>query len=145
MAVGFDGDEFRRQALLERVLHWTNGHPYLTQKLCQLVASQEPPCASPKEIDGIVMAEFVSPGKDRLDSNLSFVRMRMQGSHEPARRQQLKLYRSILNGGNVLDQPGSPGVSGLQLTGLVKPDSEGRLHVRNRIYEQVFGEAWSRQ
>src|SRR5262249_48606268 len=27
--------EAEAQALLDRVLHWTGGHPYLTQRLCQ--------------------------------------------------------------------------------------------------------------
>src|SRR5499427_2138422 len=38
LARGLRRDEKTNAALLKRVLHWTGGHPYLTQRLCQAVA-----------------------------------------------------------------------------------------------------------
>src|SRR4051794_4102374 len=38
LAQGFGADDPAGQALLKRVQYWTNGHPYLTQHLCQSVA-----------------------------------------------------------------------------------------------------------
>src|SRR5439155_4196090 len=40
LAKGLGRDAKTRQALLERVLYWTGGHPYLTQRLCQAVAEE---------------------------------------------------------------------------------------------------------
>ena len=38
LANGLGREEKHAISLLKRVLHWTNGHPYLTQRLCQAVA-----------------------------------------------------------------------------------------------------------
>src|SRR5438093_2535754 len=38
LANGLGREEKLAISLLKRVLHWTNGHPYLTQRLCQAVA-----------------------------------------------------------------------------------------------------------
>src|SRR5207302_3531615 len=41
--VGTPGrSEKEARALLKRVLYWTGGHPYLTQRLCQAVAATPP-------------------------------------------------------------------------------------------------------
>ena len=38
LAEGIGNDQAHSEQLLQRVLSWTAGHPYLTQKLCRLVA-----------------------------------------------------------------------------------------------------------
>src|SRR5262249_2275194 len=38
LARGLKREEEVRAALLKRILYWTGGHPYLTQRLCQAVA-----------------------------------------------------------------------------------------------------------
>ena len=43
LARGLDSDEQTGRALLQRILYWTGGHPYLTQRLCQAVAEGRPP------------------------------------------------------------------------------------------------------
>jgi hypothetical protein len=40
LAQGFEGKVSNPQALLEEVLAWTGGQPFLTQKLCQLILTQ---------------------------------------------------------------------------------------------------------
>jgi len=42
LATGLGDSETEGQQLLKRVLHWTNGHPYLTQRLCRAVADLTP-------------------------------------------------------------------------------------------------------
>src|SRR2546426_37662 len=41
LAHGWGGDAATGAQRLERVLHWTGGHPYLTQRLCQAVSVRE--------------------------------------------------------------------------------------------------------
>src|SRR4029079_11876668 len=38
LARGLRRDEKTNAAMLKRILHWTGGHPYLTQRLCHAVA-----------------------------------------------------------------------------------------------------------
>jgi hypothetical protein len=52
---GRPAKEARR--LLKRILHWTGGHPYLTQKLCQRVAS-EPGIHTPAGVDRLCRSLF---------------------------------------------------------------------------------------
>src|SRR5207249_3782077 len=38
------------EALLKRILYWTGGHPYLTQRVCQAVAG-DPSAPTPDSVD----------------------------------------------------------------------------------------------
>ena len=41
LAAGLKGTTSQTEAVIGRVMHWTGGHPYLTQKLCAELAAQE--------------------------------------------------------------------------------------------------------
>src|SRR5205823_5822602 len=58
--------------------------------------------------------------------------------------QALAIYGQILRGKWVADDSHSSAKTDLKLTGVVRP-KDGRLILRNRIYEQVFGPAWLRE
>lgn len=75
------------------------------------------------------------------DSNLQFVRdMLIKHSDNPDTL--LSTYRTIRIGNRpVFDGQQSPIHTHLKLSGLVRRE-EGRLKVRNRIYEQVFDQDW---
>src|SRR5262249_34448156 len=92
---GLGGTEERSEQTLRRILHWTGGHPYLTQKLCQTAANGAD--CDEARIDSYVEAELLSPQASLSDSNLRFVRDRVTkgGRLTPA---MLKLYRRIRRG-----------------------------------------------
>jgi hypothetical protein len=48
LAPGLGGDEQTAKRLLARVLYWTGGHPYLTQRLCRAVAELNAAEPNPK-------------------------------------------------------------------------------------------------
>ena len=48
---GCDDDEKTNAALLKRILYWTGGHPYLTQRLCQAVAEDASVEDSLRDVD----------------------------------------------------------------------------------------------
>src|SRR5271166_554397 len=141
LARGLPGDSTDRAEALERALYWTDDHPYLTQKVCQLAAEASSGAVSPGEIDRIVEKEFFAPGLERKETNLSFVRNRLVGRGETTRR-LLRLYQQALRGEAVRDDALSPIHNELKLIGLLKEREDGVLVVRNRIYERVFGEKW---
>jgi AAA-like domain/WD domain, G-beta repeat len=130
-----------RDKLLDEVLSWTGGHPYLTQKVCLLAAEQLRQGFS-ADIAGIVQTEFFTPGAEHGDSNLHFVRNQVANRGVKTTR-LLRLYARVWRGKPpVKHEPASAMQNELKLAGLVKPNPDGTLKVRNRIYEKVFNESW---
>jgi hypothetical protein len=127
--------------LLDRILYWTNGHPYLTQRLCQAVA-QAGPATSLAVVDQACEGLFLSNRARERDDNLLFVRERLlRGDLDLA--SLLHFYEHVLGGRRVADDETNPLVSALRLSGVTRPRA-GRLEVRNRIYERVFDRNWVR-
>jgi WD40 repeat protein len=129
----------RGQLLLERILSWTGGHPYLTQRLCRAVA-EEPAVASPADVDRLCEGLFLSRKAREVDDNLVFVRNRLLRS-EVELASLLELYRQVQQGKRVADDETNPLASVLRLSGVARAEA-GVLRVRNRIYEGVFDREW---
>ncbi|MCP5107441.1 MAG: hypothetical protein GY950_28900, partial [bacterium] len=127
--------------ILKRILYWTGGHPYLTQKLCRIVVDEEIENYSDESIDVLVERHFLSPDVHRRDSNLNFVRDRLVPDKKLGRK-LLMLYRRILKGRPITDEPLSSIHSALKLSGVVVPRKNRQLSVRNRIYERIFTTKW---
>ncbi len=127
--------------ILARVLHWTGGHPYLTQKVCAEVVTRGDQW-SDERIDELVEQLFLA-AEARKETNLQFIRDQLRESAE--RAGMLRLYRRVWAGQRVADEERSVAKSRLKLAGLVKPTADGRLIVRNRIYERVFDRQWVRE
>ncbi len=62
--------------LLKRILHWTGGHPYLTQRLCKAVAEDARVLHS-QGVDQLCEELFFAKRASEQDDNLLFVRERM--------------------------------------------------------------------
>ncbi len=131
------------EAIFARIYHWTNGHPYLTQKLCLTVAEAENGRWSDERVDELVESLFLSE-EARSESNLKFVQNNIL--NHPRRDELLKLYRRVLKKGEtgVGDDGQSPTHNRLKLSGIVEAE-DGRLRVRNEIYRRVFDLAWVRR
>jgi WD40 repeat protein len=126
-------------ALLKRVLYWTGGHPYLTQRLCQAVA-EEGSITGDKGVDRLCKELFTSPRARESDHNLLFVREQLlRGGHDLS--SLLDLYAKVWKRRNVRDAGDDPRISLLRLSGVTRAES-GRLKVRNRIYNSVFDKIW---
>jgi WD40 repeat protein len=144
LAAGLDGATGRRgdrasKALLQRVLYWTDGHPYLTQRLCQAVA-EDGTVTTPAGVDRLCEELFLSPRAREKDDNLLFVRERLLRSEaDPAGL--LDLYGQVRRGNRVRDDETNALISLLRLAGIVRVEA-GVLRVRNRIYAHVFDRRW---
>jgi WD40 repeat protein len=146
LAAGLHSDPLEASRRLDRVLYWTGGHPYLTQAVCRTVRERgENSESGPIEgaIDPWVEELFLSSRAQREETNLKHARARMQ-QPSPEKRRLLRLYLGIRQGKIVPDQPTSPLFARLKLTGVVKTLENGRLAVRNRIYEAVFTPHWAK-
>ena len=70
------------QRLLERILFWTGGHPYLTQRLCRAVAeanasNPESRIQNPNSVDQLCASLFLTHTAREGDDNLALVRNRL--------------------------------------------------------------------
>ena len=128
------------ETILERIFHWTNGHPYLTQKVGQAVAQHENETWTDEQVDMLVHELFLTDGAIVQESNLQFVRNRIVSSSQKGRL--LELYRRIIQGSAEVYDEQSDFHNELRLSGLVRVTAEGVLVVRNRIYEQAFDLDW---
>jgi WD40 repeat protein len=128
--------------IMARILHWTGGHPCLTQRLCKEVISSTP-AASAADVDASCRRLFLLPRGERDEDNLAFVSRQLLGGSEEETTELLLLYDRILAGKPVRDDVTRPIVARLKLSGVVKAQRE-RLVVRNRIYACVFNSAWIR-
>lgn len=130
---------------MRRIIHWTGGHPYLTQRLSLAVAQEierRPGGIGSRDVDRLCEDLFLSHRAQERDDNLIFVRERILRS-EANPTPLLELYGAVRSGGHVGDDDTNGLVSLLRLSGIAKV-RQGRLVVRNRIYEQVFDRRWIR-
>ena len=127
----------RGVAVLARILYWTNGHPYLTQRLCRESVAQG--VTGSRGVDALCDALFLSHNAREGDDNLAFVRNRLLKSEaDPATLLDLV---GKLSGRGIPDDEGDPTVGIIKMSGVARLQG-GRLVLRNRIYARVFDRAW---
>jgi len=138
LAAALSDDDDTGQNLLHRVLYWTGGHPYLTQKFCIDVRKLGAPTAD--NVDRYADEFFGNLSSVADDVHfqqiLRFVDQRLSDSEAA-----FNLYNRILVGRRERDEH-SVVHAELKLSGLVKRGPDGFLIVRNRIYERVFDRRW---
>jgi hypothetical protein len=133
--------------LIERIHHWTNGQPFLTQSLCQTVATQDLQTAA--DVDTVVLEQFLGPKARDTNINLADVANRAlnggatEADPEKFRADLLSMYERAWKGGYVKDDEANRVAVVLKLSGLLRTEGS-RLRVRNRIYQRVFDQDWLR-
>jgi len=144
LTAGFNLTLSESKSVLQDILWWTGGQPFLTQKLCQLVAKDlEAQKSNNISLSRIIKEKIVDRWEIQdepehlrtinnrlLYSNLSTVRL-------------LDIYQQILKEGCVGCDNSHEQVE-LLLSGLVTED-RGYLVVKNPIYQQIFDLAWVEQ
>ncbi|MGD9386728.1 MAG: AAA-like domain-containing protein, partial [Gammaproteobacteria bacterium] len=129
---------------LYRVMYWTSGHPYLTQRLCQAIARNAGKVYSDETVDALVGARFLGRNVVATESSMSRVLDGLDRAGKLA-RPALRLYRRIHRGRRVRYQPDNPRHELLRVCGLAKLGADRRLVVRNRIYAEAFSGRWARE
>lgn len=135
---------------LQRILYWTGGQPFLTQKLCQLVV-QAGNSATPLLIDRLVQTYIINNWEAQDEpEHLKTIRDRLLYNEKRTGR-LLGLYQQILLQSPYDTDPGKASLeipvsdsldqTELVLTGLVEKQ-EGTVQIKNLIYQQVFNFDW---
>ena len=130
------------QTVLKEVFAWTNGQPFLTQKLCQLIrtaTSPIPPNGESLWIEDLVQKKIIGNWEAQDEpEHLRTIRDRLLNSHRS--QLLLRLYERILREKEVIAED-SPPEKELLLSGLVIKD-QGQLRVHNPIYQAIFNLHW---
>jgi WD40 repeat protein len=140
LAQGLNRDPQTNELFLKRVLYWTNGHPYLTQHLCQTIAENRQ-VKTENDVDRLCQELFLSARARERDDNLLFVRERLLRSKEVELAALLELFGRIHRQSAVQYDENNRLFSVLQLSGITRVD-HGALVVRNRIYAKAFNQEW---
>ncbi|MBX2796371.1 MAG: AAA-like domain-containing protein [Myxococcales bacterium] len=136
LAVGLEGLGADPEALLDAVLHWTSGHPWMTQRLCDALARGGASSTQPRaRVDQLVGELFVARG---ALSDVCLLASSRQLLADPQAARLLGRYGEVLDGraGGARE-----GDVDLLLTGMVA-QSGGELQVRNAIFGAVFDRRW---
>jgi WD40 repeat protein len=130
------------QQALNTILEWTGGQPFLTQKICKLILTQD--FSHEKDetttIENLVRTQIIANWETQdQPEHLKTIRDRFFYSLHN-KQQLLQLYCQILNQGSI-SATNKPLQQELQLTGIVvKKNSQ--LQVYNQIYATVFDQTW---
>ncbi len=135
---GLKCGEIAGREIMQRILYWTGGHPYLTQKLCSRIADYQP--KTQESVDFLCEEIYLSAQSRDKDDNLVFVRDRILKS-EVDRADLLHLYGKILNGDRIKTDRTDPLLNVLHLSGIVT-SNDNHVFIRNQIYAEIFDEDW---
>lgn len=143
-------------SVFEAVFRYTNGHPYMSQRLCDEVIRQReeregrsslpPPATAEERVQRAAQEAFLWTGRF-TEPNLSTVERRLRETPVERRMAMLEIYRKLLHRERIQADLDDPAQMDLRLAGMVSEESRGssaRLRVRNRIFREVFDEVWVR-
>jgi serine/threonine protein kinase len=144
---GFGEQIEQPEQVLAEVLHWTGGQPFLTQKLCRLLAERAEPIAAGQEavvVQALVQSRILTnwEAQDNPD-HLKTIARRIQEKDKPLLGRLLRLYQQILQQG-LVPADDSPEQTELRLSGLVVKQA-GLLKIYNPIYKAIFNEQWAQE
>ncbi|MGD1912074.1 MAG: CHASE2 domain-containing protein [Rivularia sp. (in: cyanobacteria)] len=152
------------QAVLQEILKWTGGQPFLTQKICYFVAQfgsggqgDKEECNHTNYQLPITNYQLPIPNPQTLVSNIaeSKIIKRWESQDEPLHLRTIRdrilnndlmaacllgLYQQIISGQEVLADDSKEKIE-LLLSGLVV-SQKGKFKVKNLIYQRIFDLKW---
>jgi len=130
------------QTLLKEVFNWTNGQPFLTQKICKLIRDTSAPIPVNDEatwLQNLIQTQVINNWEYQDEpEHLRTIRDRFLKSKRSA--QLLELYQQVLEQEEIALNDSSVERE-LVLSGLMIK-KQGLLKVNNRIYQLIFNKSW---
>jgi WD40 repeat protein len=141
LAIGLTGIS-KPKDVLATILAWTGGQPFLTQKLCYLLAKQT--ATGQPNIQQLVQTQIVDHWEYQDEpEHLRTIRDRLINSDEKLRGRILGIYQQLLEQKTIATDASIEQIE-LRLSGLVTPD-KNQLKITNLIYALIFNRDWIEQ
>ncbi|MCB0482750.1 MAG: AAA-like domain-containing protein [Flavobacteriales bacterium] len=126
------------KAAFARIFHWTNGHPYLTQRICAEITKKPEHPWLEKDVDNLVNELFLSE-TSASETNIEYIRNYIQ-KHDQ-KKPLLSLYKRVYSGESILENERSQPQNRLRVIGLLGIHNN-HLIIRNEIYRGAFNQKW---
>jgi adenylate cyclase len=132
------------ELVLQEILDWTGGQPFLTQKICALISQSTTLIQNDKEhefVKKLIETQIIKNWESQ-DEPQHFRTLRDRILNRDKKAQiRLELYKEILQKDSIkfLDDLE---YYQLRQSGLVLKDNAGNLRVYNKIYEKIFNLDW---
>lgn len=139
---GLHGKFNNPQSIMQEILQWTGGQPFLTQKLCQFMV-EELEQQHPRSVEQVVRLKIIENWESQDEpEHLRTIQARILRDEQKA-GYLLEVYQqvrfseaqSLVTADDTLEQ------SELQLSGLVVRQ-QGKLRIYNQIYREIFDFNW---
>ena len=127
--------------IIDRIFYWTNGQPFLVQKLSAAAYLWTDDERSVSRIDDEIRKVYLEC-KIEHDIHLKPIQDFLLADSQYVQK-ILDIYRNVLAGKDIPDDERSPVHNKLKLSGIVRVENK-RLVSRNRIYEKIFDLQWVR-
>jgi hypothetical protein len=131
------------QTVLKAVLSWTNGQPFLTQKLCKLIRNSTapiPPNGEAEWIEYLVRTQIIDNWESQDEpEHLRTIRDRITKSLQSLHL--LALYKQVWEQSSEVAITNSLAERELLLSGIIVKH-QSTLVVQNRIYASIFNSDW---
>ena len=129
--------------VLEEILHWTAGKPFLTQKICHLIVESEDfiaPGDEAAKVEDLVQAKIIKNWESQdTPEHLRTIRDRLLIDDDYKNR-RLVIYKTILQQ-DYISRDESLEQRQLRLSGAIV-EREGILEIANPIYQTIFDINW---
>ncbi|WP_414544171.1 AAA-like domain-containing protein [Nostoc sp. CCY0012] len=142
LETGLRGKFSHPQEIMQEILQWTGGQPFLTQKLCQFMV-EESEQENPRSVAEVVKSRIIENWESQDEpEHLRTIQARILRDEQRA-GYLLELYQQVrlseekseVTADDTLEQ------SELQLSGLVVRQ-QGKLKIYNQIYREIFTGNW---
>lgn len=125
--------------VIEEILYWTGGQPFLTQKLCHFMAVESQK-ENPRTVKQVVRDRIIENWESQDEPpHLQTIRNRILKNEQLA-PYLVELYRQILQEDEII-AVNKPEQNELQISGLVVRQ-QNKLRVYNPIYQKIFDSNW---
>ncbi|BAY73366.1 TPR repeat-containing protein (plasmid) [Trichormus variabilis NIES-23] len=139
---GLQGKFNNPQTVIQEILQWTGGQPFLTQKLCQFMV-EESEQDNPRSVEQVVRSRIIENWESQDEpEHVRTIQARILRDEQRA-GYLLELYQQVrlseeqseVTADETLEQ------RELQLSGLVVRQ-QSKLRIYNRIYREIFNSSW---
>ena len=134
----FTGDKATIKALLAEILIWTGGQPFLTQKICKLIAAAN--ITDTKDIQPLIQKNVIENWEPQdVPQHFKTISDRIRAD-EVFAAELLGVYQQIIIQKSIKAEDSYPQMV-LRLTGIVVK-RKAKLYVYNRLYAKIFSAEW---